>query len=159
MNLDWFPLINASLNGTSAVLLVAAYAFIKARRYAIHGALMIAAFVTSTAFLASYITYHALQVRRGIVVTRFPPSALRPIYMAILASHIILAAVILPLAIVTLSRALRRKWALHRRISVWTFPLWLYVSVTGVVIYWMLYHVAPAMAHHGPAIPGIVGSG
>ena len=145
MNVAYFPLINATLNGTSAVLLLVAYGFIKARRFAAHATMMIAALITSTLFLACYITYHALRVRQGITVTRFPESALRPWYILLLTSHTILAVVILPLILITLWWASRRKWTLHRKISVWTFPLWLYVSVTGVVIYWMLYHIAPTI--------------
>src|SRR5690348_10956936 len=122
-----------------------AYAFIKARRFAAHASMMIAAFLTSTAFLACYLTYHWLRARHGITVTRFPQSSLKPLYLAILTSHTILAVVILPMILLTLLRASRRQWARHRQISVWTFPLWLYVSVTGVVIYWMLYHVAPGL--------------
>ena len=147
MNLSYFPLVNASLNGASAVFLVAAYGLIKARRFAAHATMMIAAVITSTAFLACYLTYHTLRFRQGIGVTKFPPSGLRPVYLTILTSHTILAVVILPLVMITLFRAARRQWPRHRRISVWTFPLWLYVSVTGVIIYWMLYHVAPALRH------------
>ena len=147
MNVSDFPLLNASLNGASAVFLLVAYGFIKARRYTAHAAMMIAAVATSTAFLACYLTYHAIRVRRGITLTHFPPGSLRPWYLALLGSHTILAVVILPLILITLWWAAKRKWRLHRLISVWTFPLWLYVSVTGVVIYWMLYHVAPTLHH------------
>lgn len=147
MTIEHFPLVNATLNGASAIFLLAAYTLIKARRYAAHATMMIAAVVTSTAFLACYLTYHYLRARQGITVTHFPPGALRPIYLAILLTHTVLAAVILPLVVLTLFRAFRRQWLRHRRISVWTFPLWLYVSVTGVVIYWMLYHVAPRLGH------------
>jgi uncharacterized membrane protein YozB (DUF420 family) len=145
VNLSDFPALNASLNGASAIFLLIAYGFIRARKYAAHATMMIAALVTSAAFLACYLTYHYLRVRQGITVTRFPESPLRPYYLVILGSHSVLAVVILPLIALTLWRAGRRKWALHRRISVWTFPLWLYVSVTGVVVYWMLYHVAPKL--------------
>ena len=145
MSLSYFPIINASLNGASAVFLLIAYALIKARRYAAHATMMIAAVATSTAFLGFYLTYHWLRVRQGITVTRFPAGGLRPIYLTILVSHTLLAVIILPLVLITLWRASRRQWGLHRRISAWTFPLWLYVSVTGVVIYWMLYHVAPTL--------------
>ena len=108
--------------------------------------MMISAFVTSVAFLACYLTYHTLLVRRHVFITKFPPSSLRPVYLTILATHTVLAIVIVPMILVTLSRAVRRRWPRHRAIAVWTFPLWLYVSVTGVVIYWMLYHVAPTLA-------------
>lgn len=147
MSIEHFPLLNATLNGASAVFLLAAYGLIKARRFAAHASMMLAAVVTSTAFLACYLTYHWLRARQGITVTRFPPGALRPVYLTILTSHTILAVVILPLVALTLVRAGRRQWALHRRVSNWAFPIWLYVSVTGVVIYWMLYHVAPGLPH------------
>ena len=145
MSIEHFPLLNATLNGASAVFLLAAYALIKARRFAAHASMMLAAVVTSTAFLACYLVYHWLRVKHGITVTRFPPGMLKPVYLTILTSHTILAVAILPLVAMTLFRAGRRQWLRHRRISVWTFPLWLYVSVTGVVIYWMLYHVAPGL--------------
>ena len=145
MNVEQFPLVNATLNGASALFLLAAYVLIKTRRYAAHATLMMAAVLTSTAFLGCYLTYHWLRIRQGITVTHFPQSTLRPVYLTILTSHTILAVVILPLVALTLSRAFRRQWMRHRRISAWAFPLWLYVSVTGVVIYWMLYHVAPGL--------------
>ena len=147
MSIESFPLVNASLNGTSAVLLVAAYGFIRARRFVAHATMMIAAVITSAAFLVCYLIYHALRVRMGITLTRFPDSALRPLYLTILLTHTVLAIVILPLVLTTLWRAGRRQWDRHRRISVIAFPLWLYVSVTGVIIYWMLYHVAPTLRH------------
>jgi uncharacterized membrane protein YozB (DUF420 family) len=147
VNIAYFPVINASLNGASAVFLLIGYALIRARRYAAHATMMIAALLTSTAFLACYLTYHYLRVRQGITVTHFPEGTLRPFYLVLLGSHTILAVAILPLIAMTLWWATRRNWRMHRRISVWTFPLWLYVSVTGVMVYWMLYHVAPALAH------------
>ena len=145
MNLSYFPVVNASLNGTSAVLLVIAFALVKARRYAAHATVMILALLTSSAFLACYLTYHYLRAKQGVTVTQFPPGSLRPWYLALLFSHTILAVVILPLIATALWAAIRRRWPLHRKISSVTLPLWFYVSVTGVVIYWMLYHVAPAL--------------
>lgn len=145
MSLSLFPVLNASLNGASAVFLLIGYGFVKSRRYAAHATMMIIAFLTSVVFLASYLTYHALRVREGIAVTPFPQSSLRPVYLAILISHSILAMLIVPLVLVTLLLAASRRWNGHRAIAVWTFPIWLYVSVTGVVIYWMLYHVAPTL--------------
>jgi uncharacterized membrane protein YozB (DUF420 family) len=145
VRVEQFPLLNATLNGASAVFLLAAYGLIKAKRFVAHASMMLAAVVTSTAFLACYLMYHWLRVKQGITVTRFPPSTLRPVYLTILTSHTILAIVILPMVAMTLFRAGRRQWLRHRQISVWTFPLWLYVSVTGVVIYWMLYHIAPGL--------------
>jgi uncharacterized membrane protein YozB (DUF420 family) len=135
-----FPAINASLNGASAVLIVTGRAFIRQGRVAAHRAFMIAAVVTSTLFLVSYLYYHAHVGSvhfqgRGMV---------RPLYFTILTSHTILAAVIVPLVIITLSRALRDRFDRHRAIARWTFPLWLYVSITGVIIYVMLYHLFAA---------------
>jgi uncharacterized membrane protein YozB (DUF420 family) len=132
-----FPAINATLNGTSAVLLVTAHRMIKAGRLTTHRALMLAAVATSTLFLISYLYYHA-----QVGSVRFQGQGWsRPLYFSILISHTILAAVIVPLVIVTLSRALRERFDRHRAIARWTYPLWLYVSITGVVIYFMLYHL------------------
>ena len=130
-----FPIINASLNGTSAVLLVIAHNMIKRGRVALHRALMLTAVATSTLFLISYLYYHY-----HVGSVHFPGQGWsRRIYFTILISHTILAAAIVPLVIVTLSRALRERFDRHRAIARWTYPLWLYVSVTGVVIYFMLY--------------------
>ncbi|MBZ5599943.1 MAG: DUF420 domain-containing protein [Acidobacteriia bacterium] len=132
-----FPVINATLNGTSAVLLLVGRNFIKRGRMAAHRAVMLAALVTSSLFLISYLYYHA-----HVGSVRFQGQGWsRPLYFSILISHTILAAVIVPLVIITLSRALRERFDRHRAIARWTFPLWLYVSVTGVVIYFMLYHL------------------
>jgi len=131
------PALNATLNATSTVLLSLGFYFVRQRRLTAHKRCMLGAFVTSTLFLASYLTYH-VQVPPGSV--RFAGTGgLRTLYYAILLTHIVLAAVILPLALVTLSRALKERFDKHRQIARWTLPLWLYVSVTGVVIYWMLY--------------------
>lgn len=130
-----FPVINATLNGASAVLLYVGHGFIKRRKMAAHRALMISALVTSSLFLTSYLYYHA-----HVGSVRFQGHGWsRPVYFTILISHTILAATIVPLVIITLSRALRRRFDQHRAIARWTYPLWLYVSVTGVVIYFMLY--------------------
>jgi uncharacterized membrane protein YozB (DUF420 family) len=129
------PAVNASLNAVSGVLLVIAYAFIRQRKIEQHRKTMIAAFVTSSLFLVCYVIYHA-QVgsvrftRQGFV---------RPLYFTILITHVTLAAAVLPMAIVTLSRGLKAKYPQHRRIARWTFPIWLYVSVTGVLVYVLLY--------------------
>jgi|SRR5579864_308544 len=132
-----FPVIDATLNGTSAVLLVTAHRMIKRGRVAVHRGLMITAVATSTLFLISYLYYHA-----HVGSVRFQGHGWsRPIYFSILISHTILAAAIVPLVIVTLTFALRERFDRHRAIARWTYPLWLYVSVTGVVIYFMLYHV------------------
>jgi uncharacterized membrane protein YozB (DUF420 family) len=143
MRLELFPPINATLNGLSALLLLIGYVLVKRQKYAAHATMMISAFVSSTVFLACYLTYHILLKGR---LTRFPPSTVRPIYYTILGTHTILAIVILPMILITFWHALHRQWAKHRRIARWTFPLWLYVSITGVVIYWMLYHLAPRLA-------------
>ncbi len=132
-----FPVINATLNGTSAVLLVTAYVMIRRRRIAAHRAIMLTAVTTSTLFLISYLYYH---LHVGSVHFQGHGWS-RPLYFTILISHTILAAAIVPLVIITLSRALRERFDRHRAIARWTFPLWLYVSVTGVVIYVMLYHI------------------
>jgi uncharacterized membrane protein YozB (DUF420 family) len=132
-----FPAINATLNGTSAVLLVSAHRMIKRGRMATHRALMLTAVGTSTLFLISYLYYHA-----HVGSVRFQGHGWsRPVYFSILISHTILAATIVPLVIVTLSRALRERFDRHREIARWTYPIWLYVSVTGVVIYLMLYRI------------------
>jgi len=132
-----FPAINATLNGTSAVLLVTAHRMIQRGKIAAHRALMLAAVATSTIFLISYLYYHA-----HVGSVHFQGHGWsRPVYFAILTSHTVLAAAIAPLVIITLSRALRGKFDRHRAIARWTYPIWLYVSVTGVVIYFMLYHI------------------
>jgi uncharacterized membrane protein YozB (DUF420 family) len=129
------PTLNATLNATAAVLLVWSYAMIRRRRIPLHRAGMIAASATSLLFLTSYVVYHA-QVGSHPFEGHGP---IRAVYLAILLSHVLLAAAIVPLVAVTLTRGLRRHDALHRRIARWTLPLWLYVSVTGVLIYLMLY--------------------
>ncbi len=136
MTVDDLPTLNATLNATSAVLLAAGFVCIRRRNIAAHRACMLAALATSMAFLTSYIIYHA-----QVGSVRFQSHGwIRPVYFAILTTHTILAVVIVPLVIVTARRALRRQYAAHRRIARWTLPLWFYVSVTGVVIYGLLYH-------------------
>ena len=137
-----FPLINATLNGTCAVLLVIGRSLIAQGKRQQHRAVMIAAVITSSLFLACYLTYHTmLQIYAHGAITRFQGTGLaRPIYFSILLSHTILAVMIVPMVLVTLSRGLRARFDKHRAIARWTFPIWLYVSVTGVVIYFMLYH-------------------
>ncbi|MEO8725158.1 MAG: DUF420 domain-containing protein [Acidobacteriaceae bacterium] len=131
------PTIDATLNGITAILLGIGRWQIAKRRVASHRVVMIAAFVTSSVFLAFYLYYHyhfgdVLYQHHGIT---------RDVYLTILASHVILAIVIVPLVLITLSRALKRKFALHKRIARWTWPLWMYVSVTGVIVYFMLYYL------------------
>jgi uncharacterized membrane protein YozB (DUF420 family) len=135
-----FPKVNASLNAASAVLLVIALICIKAKMVRGHAAFILCAVTTSTVFLAFYLTFHFYRAMHGIAVTRYPAdhSLMKQMYLAILLTHTILAVVTLPLVLITLLRAYRKQWSRHRKIAVWTFPIWLYVSVTGVIIYWML---------------------
>jgi uncharacterized membrane protein YozB (DUF420 family) len=131
------PLVNAILNGIAAIFLVAGYVLIRRGNMAAHRAMMIAAFATSVLFLTSYVIYHANAGSRP-----FPGSGvIRIVYFVILISHIILAATIPPLAMVTLWRGLSRRFDRHVPIARWTLPLWLYVSVTGIIVYLMLYQM------------------
>ena len=131
------PVVNASLNALATILLLCGYVAIRRRKIQVHRALMLSAFVTSVLFLISYVIYHAHVGSRP-----FPGrGAIRTVYFTILISHIVLAAVIPPLAAVTLWQALRSRFERHVRIARWTLPLWLYVSVTGIVVYWMLYQM------------------
>jgi putative membrane protein len=141
------PAVNAALNGTSAVLLASGFVAIRRRRVRIHRACMLAAFTTSILFLVSYLTYH-LQVG----TTHFPGQGwVRPFYFALLGTHTVLAALIPFLAVTTLAFALAARFARHARLARWTFPLWLYVSVTGVAIYVMLYWLYPVEARRAVA--------
>ena len=137
-----FPQINATLNATSALLLLSGRYFISRGRMAAHRAAMLAAFTTSSLFLISYLAYHYTLYHYAHSASKHFQGQgwSRPLYFAILISHTILAIVIVPLILVTLSRALRKRFDRHRAIARWTFPLWLYVSVTGVIVYFMLYH-------------------
>jgi uncharacterized membrane protein YozB (DUF420 family) len=135
-----FPAIDATLNGISAVLLFTGWMFIKRGRMAAHRACMLAAVVSSSLFLGCYLYYHF-----HVGSVHFQGHGIwRPIYFAILISHVTLAIVIVPMVIITLSRALRERFDRHRAIAIWTFPLWMYVSVTGVIVYAMLYHLFAA---------------
>ena len=134
------PALNAALNGASAILLSMGYLMIRRGRVLAHKSCMGLAFFSSTVFLISYLVYHA---RVGSVAFR-GQGWIRPVYFTLLASHTVLAAAILPLALITLSRALREQFDRHKRIARWTLPLWLYVSITGVVIYFLLYHLYAA---------------
>ena len=137
MNDSVLPHLNAALNAVSFVLLLAGFYFIRRRRVRAHVTSMSAALFVSVLFLVSYVTYH---YNYGSV--KFTGTgAVRPVYFTILITHIILAAVIVPLVVVTLRLALRGEYARHRRVARWTYPLWLYVSVTGVVVYLMLYRL------------------
>jgi len=138
--IPFLPHLNAVLNTTSALLLLAGFKFIRAGRVHAHRNCQISALVSSTLFLASYLTYHYFHG-----ATPFPGQGIvRPIYFAILLTHTILAVVIVPLIFITLYRALRLDFVRHKRIARWTLPLWLYVSVTGVIVYLMLYHLYPS---------------
>ena len=129
------PTLNAVLNGTSAVLLAFGYLFIRRKKVNLHKACMVSAFVISTLFLVSYLIYHYHAGSKP-----FPGEGwTRPLYFAILISHVILATVTLPLSIVTLARGLRGRFEKHRSIARWALPIWLYVAVTGVAVYLMLY--------------------
>jgi putative membrane protein len=137
MSISDLPALNATLNATSACLLAFGYYFMRRRRIQAHRACMIAAFVTSSLFLVSYLVYHA-----HIGSKPFPGHGpIRVVYYTILVTHVILAATIVPLALITLRRGWLMDVTRHRRIARWTWPLWMYVSVTGVVIYEMLYRL------------------
>ena len=135
MTVHDLPAVNASLNALSGLLLLTGYVMIRTRRIQQHRRCMIAAFITSSVFLVSYIVYHA-QVG-SVPFTR--QGFVRPMYFAILVTHVTLAAAVVPLALVTLSRGLKGRYPQHIRIARWTFPIWLYVSVTGVLVYVLLY--------------------
>lgn len=137
MTIADLPALNATLNGIAAVLLVIGYVLVRRRRFEQHRRVMLTAFGTSVLFLVSYVIYHA-NVGSRPFAGRGP---IRTVYFTILITHIILAAAIVPLAIVTVSRGLSRRYDRHRRIARWTLPIWLYVSVTGVAVYLMLYRM------------------
>jgi uncharacterized membrane protein YozB (DUF420 family) len=139
------PAVNASLNALSAVFLVLALRFILRRNITAHRNCMIAACCTSLLFLTCYVTYHTwMQRTQGAAHTKFlEPKWFRPIYLTLLFTHLTAAIIILPMIIVTLARALRRRFDTHKKIARWTWPLWMYVSVTGVVIYFLLYQIFP----------------
>ena len=129
------PLLNATLNALAGILLVSAYIMIRKGNIARHRALMLAAFSTSVLFLVSYVIYHVNVGSRAFTGT----GVIRVVYFVILITHVVLAIAIVPMAVVTLRRGLRRDDLRHKAIARWTFPIWLYVSVTGVVVYGMLY--------------------
>jgi uncharacterized membrane protein YozB (DUF420 family) len=135
MTLSDLPALNATLNATAATLLVIGYVLIRRGRVQQHRRVMISAFATSTLFLVSYVIYHA-----NVGSRPFPGTGpIRTIYLTILLTHIVLAIVIVPMALITLTRGLRARFDRHVPIARWTLPLWLYVSVTGVIVYLMLY--------------------
>jgi uncharacterized membrane protein YozB (DUF420 family) len=134
------PAINAMLNATSAFFIISGFIFIKQRRINAHRASMVAALTSSTIFLISYLYYHATHGS-----TRFSGEGLiRPVYFTILLTHTVLAALVVPFVLAAVYRAARGQFSQHARIARWTFPIWLYVSVTGVIVYLMLYQFYPA---------------
>lgn len=139
VRLSRFPAINASLNGLCATLLVAGLAFIKRKRVGAHKVCMLSAFLVSMVFLGCYLYYHA---HAGVTRFRFEGWP-KTIYLSVLGSHTVLAALVPVLAIISLRRGFRGEFERHKRIARWTFPIWLYVSATGVAVYWMLYHWRP----------------
>ena len=137
ISVSQLPIVNAALNSLSAVFLFAGYLFIRAQKRAAHRRCMLAAFACSILFLISYLVYHFQVGSVGFKGQGW----IRPVYFSILVSHTLLAAAVVPLALITLRRAFKEKFAAHRQIARWTLPIWLYVSVTGVVIYLMLYRL------------------
>jgi putative membrane protein len=133
------PLVNAALNAISGALLIVGYGFIRQRKVTAHLACMLTAFGASCLFLVSYVVYHYHAGSKHFGGRGW----IRSVYYPLLISHLTLAALIVPLALVTIYRAWSGQFPRHRRIARWTLPLWLYVSVTGVLVYWMLYHLAP----------------
>ncbi len=140
MSLHDLPAVNASFNGLAAVFLTAGYIFIRRKNPLAHRKCMIAALSSSVLFLIGYLTYHFTV--HGVTKFR-DPAWFKPIYLTLLLTHTVLAVVIVPLIVITLTRALRERFDAHRKIARWTLPLWLYVSVTGVVIYLLLYQIFP----------------
>lgn len=147
--------LNAALNAVAAALLLAGFRFIRRRRVRAHRACMLSAFAVSALFLTSYLTYHY-----HVGDVRFQGQGwIRPVYFTMLISHVALAVAIVPLAIVTLSRALAARFDSHRRIARWTWPLWMYVSVTGVLVYLMVYQLYPAPPPRAPLAWGSAAGG
>jgi uncharacterized membrane protein YozB (DUF420 family) len=144
MTIDTLPHVNAALNALATLLLVLGVWLIRRGREAAHKRTMLSCFAVSTAFLVCYLVYHACAGSK-----KFPPAAPQPVryfYFALLISHIVLAAAVPVLAIWTIVLGLKDRRAAHRRLARWTFPIWLYVSVTGVAVYAMLYHYAARLA-------------
>ena len=140
MTIQDLPIVNACLNALATVFLMLGFVYIKKGNKTAHRNCMVSAFVTSAVFLTCYLTYHFSTE----VVTKFvEPEWFRPIYFVLLITHVVLAVVILPLIFITLSRALKERFDQHRKIARWTWPLWMYVSITGVLIYLLLYQIFP----------------
>jgi putative membrane protein len=140
MSFKDLPALNATLNGLAAIFLAAGYVFIRRKNQTAHRNCMIAAVGTSALFLVGYLTYHFTV--HGVTHFR-EPAWFRPIYLTLLLTHTVLAAAIAPMIIITLSRALRQRFDRHKVIARWTWPMWMYVSVTGVIIYMLLYQIFP----------------
>lgn len=140
MSFSQLPLLNAILNTTSAILLLYAHHAVKNGRTIVHRQTMVAAVVVSSMFLISYLVYHYVHGSQHFA----GQGVIRPVYFFILGTHTILAASTVPLVLVTLSRGLKGEYARHKLVARWTYPIWLYVSLTGVVIYLMLYQLFPA---------------
>lgn len=143
--LSIFPHLNAGLNALSSIFLLAGLYFIRQKKITQHRLCMLSAVCVSALFLASYLTHHAIRTYYfGLGPTKFTGEGIiRPIYFVILTSHTILAVVITPLILLTLWRALKGKFELHKKIARWTYPVWLYVSITGVIVYMLLYQIYP----------------
>lgn len=140
MNISDLPAVNACLNSLSAILLTIGYVLIRQKRQNAHRNCMIGALVTSTLFLISYVYYHSHAGARTVFKN---PEWFRPFYLVILLTHTVLAVAIVPMVILTVVPALRQRFDRHRRIARWTWPMWMYVSVTGVLIYFLLYQIFP----------------
>jgi putative membrane protein len=143
MSFTDLPLINACLNGLATVLLVAGYVFIKRGNQAAHKKCMLAAFAASCVFLVGYV-FHKVYVVKGVNTPFAGPEVLKPWYLLMLATHVILAMLIVPLALTTIALGLKGKFETHKKVARWTWPIWMYVSVTGVLIYLLLYQIYPA---------------
>ena len=139
MSLSDLPAVNAGLNALSAILLTAGYLFIKRNNWVAHRNCMIGALVASTIFLSCYLYYH---FHKGRTVFS-DPAWFRPIYLTLLLTHTILAVAIVPMIFITVSRAAKARFELHKKIARWTWPIWMYVSITGVLIYFLLYQIFP----------------
>jgi uncharacterized membrane protein YozB (DUF420 family) len=139
---QFFPPLNASLNALSGLFLLIGYVLIRQRKIQLHKRFMLAACTSSVLFLICYVTYHTL---RGGIVTKFAGTGFwRTFYLTMLTTHTILAVVIVPLAVITVVNGLKMRVPQHRRVARWTFPLWMYVSMTGVLVYFFLYHWFPS---------------
>lgn len=145
MSVSDLPAINATLNGFSAVLLILGYRFIKRGNQKAHQRCMVGALIASALFLTCYVYYHySMKKLYGEAHTRFlNPAWFRPIYLSILLTHLVAAIAIVPMVVVTVTHAVRRRYESHKRLARWTWPVWMYVSTTGVLIYFLLYQVFP----------------